>query len=343
VAQQIGKVGKGTDTTNSGAITTLWTGGGNSTAGSTILAILVGNQNNAGLSPTTPTGFTLRASNVSASGEVYVYERVNAPATANVSISFTTTSGTTNFDIIELQGTGFFDSISSFSTGSTGTTLTTGSLTTVAANTIILGLFASRGNVTLSTPGAGFTQTQACNGPNTDGISRCVSYETYEVVTSTQSSITTTCAASANNFWTAALIAYAQAVPAVTPAARKRKRPFKRMVRRASERSMIAGIGALINLFPFARRRRRIRLLRRLRRRPRGFYGDITPIAPAGRCFTITVSERLGATLALSEEMAAAATEIERLSASGTASERLSAAGLVQARLGCSVTIVCCR
>src|SRR5262249_36023683 len=99
---------------------------------------------------------------------------------------------------------------------------------------------------------------------------------------------------------------------------------------------------AVASFFPYGRRRRRIQRFRALYRRRREFSGDITPVAPRGQCFTITVSEELGASLDVFEKLAGQGSEVERLSGSGMAGERLSGTGLVQARLGCTVTIVCC-
>jgi len=71
-------------------------------------------------------------------------------------------------------------------------------------------------------------------------------------------------------------------------------------------------------------------------------HGDITPIAPDGQCFAITVSEQLGATILIEEYLAATAVELERRSATILATERLSARTVISERLICTITIVCC-
>jgi hypothetical protein len=340
----LGKVGKGAGI-DTNTVTANWTGGGNSTSGSTLLAILSSSQIST-LTPTTPSGWTLRASNSAASfGSIYVYEIVNASAISGLTINYSTGAGSpVALDIIEFQGAGSLDSSTSIATG-TGTTATTNAITTVIANTVMVALFMGRTITgtprTLNTPGSGFVQCQTDN-EQTDGATSSTNFATYDVVSSTQSNKSTTCALTTTGTWQCVLLAYAQAVPAFTPAPRKRKRLFKRIARRAGRRQFSVTIAALVNLFSFGRRRRRLKVLRALRRRRRGFFGDVTPIAPKGQCFTITLSEELGATLAVSEELAAAAMEFERLSASGAAFERLFATGLVQTRLGCTVTIVCC-
>jgi hypothetical protein len=124
---------------------------------------------------------------------------------------------------------------------------------------------------------------------------------------------------------------------------RRKHRLIKRFARQAKHRGLCGPSAALIALFPFLRKRRKLyRDKRNLRHHERWFCGDITPIAPSSQCFTITVSAELAATLAVWERLAARTLEVERLAVSSTALERLSATGLVQARLGCTVTIVCC-
>jgi hypothetical protein len=341
----IGKVGKGS-ANDTNTVTANWTGGGTNTAGSTLLALLSSSLQST-ISPTTPTGWTLRASNSGTNGgSIYVYELVNASAIFGLTVNYTSGgSSPVVLDIMEFTGAASLDSSTSIANGTGTTTLTTNAITTVAANTVLVALFEARAATAtprnLSTPSSGFTQVQSDNEDN-DGTTSITNYAIYKIVSSVQSNVSATCNSNATTSFQCILLAYVQAVPAVTPAPRKRKRLFRRIARRAGKGRLGVAALALAIVFPFGRRRRRIRRLRALGRRRRGFYGDITPIAPRGQCFTITVSEELGATLAVFEELAGQAGEVERLSASGSTAERLSATGLVRARLGSTVTIVCC-
>jgi hypothetical protein len=340
----IAKVGKGS-ATDTNTVTASWTGGGNSTTGSTLLALLTAPSQTT-ISPTTPANWTLRASRSGTEGSIYVYEYPNASSISGLTINYSAGSGfPVALDIVEFTGAGTLDSSTSISPGNSATP-TTNSVTTVNANTVMVAFFTARTTTgtpkTLSTLATGWTQAQTDNEV-TDGSSSTTNFVSYKVVSVTQSNVSTTCSQSPSGTWQCVLLAYAQAVPAVVPAPRKRKRLFRRIARRAGKGRLGAAALALASLFPFGRRRRRIRLLRALARRRKGFYGDITPIAPRGQCFTITVSEELGATLAVSEELAAQATLVECLSGSGTAMEGMGASsGLVQGRLGCTVRIVCC-
>jgi hypothetical protein len=156
----------------------------------------------------------------------------------------------------------------------------------------------------------------------------------------------------------------------------KKKRLWRRVIRHSKRRQAAGGgMASLIPLFPFARRRLR-RLLpkrkrkpgltkgtaafinlfqfwkRRKRKAPRRpwqhhytpFYGDITPIAPQGQCWTITVSEQLGARMIVQEQLLATELNIGRL---GTmlisTSDKLSSTPWIEERLTATISIICCR
>jgi hypothetical protein len=210
---------------------------------------------------------------------------------------------------------------------------------------VLVALFEARHGstpVTLSTPGAGFVQCQANDQAGGDTVCT-TNYITYQVVSSVQTNVSTNCASSpAASRTQSILLAYAQAVSSLTLSAKKRKRPWRRSPRRPGRRSLPATIQTLTALFPFPARRRHKQRPKAFGHHKRWFWGDITPIAPEGQCFTITVSEQLGATILIEEYLAATAVELERRSATILATERLSASAVISERLACTITIVCC-
>src|SRR6516165_2631905 len=100
----IGKVGKGS-ANDTNTVTANWTGGGTNTAGSTLLALLSSSLQST-ISPTTPTGWTLRASNSGTNGgSIYVYELVNASAIFGLTVNYTSGgSSPVVLDIMEFTG-----------------------------------------------------------------------------------------------------------------------------------------------------------------------------------------------------------------------------------------------
>ncbi len=202
-------------------------------------------------------------------------------------------------------------------------------------STVLVALFEARHGstpVTLSTPGTGFTQCQANDQAPGDTVCT-TNYITYQVVSSVQTNVSTSCASSpAASRTQSVLLAYAQAVSSLTMPAKKRKRPWRRSPRRAGRRSLPA-----TTLFLFRARRQHKQRPKAFRHHKRWFWGDITPIAAEGHCFTITVSEQLGATILIEEYLAATAVEFERRSATILATERLSARAVISERLTCTI------
>src|SRR5947209_5892371 len=136
----LGKVGKAiANDTNS--ITANWSGGGFNTAGSTLLALLSSSQQTT-ITPSTPAGWTLRASSSGTNGgSIYVYELVNAGAISSLTINYSAGSGSpVALDIMEFQGAGGLDSSSSIANNTGTTTLTTNGITTNSPNTVMVAL-----------------------------------------------------------------------------------------------------------------------------------------------------------------------------------------------------------
>jgi len=211
MAITLGKVGKVAGASAS-SMTVSWTGGGSNTAGSTLLLVYTSTNSTAD-TVTTPTNWTLRASGNSSGGNLFVYEWVNANAISSQVLTTPAQADASTLDIIEFTGAGSLDSSTSIASSS-GTTATTNGITTVAANTVLVGIFCARSATvtarTLSTPGTGFTQAQVNNQSSGNSTSQ-TSYITYDVVSATQSNKTTTCAINVSANYNALMLAYAQA------------------------------------------------------------------------------------------------------------------------------------
>jgi hypothetical protein len=190
----LGKVGKG-QSSGASSITANWTGGGSSSSGSLLIALLAA-QDQSSISPTTPSGWTLRASNVDTHGNIFVYDKLAAGSISGLTISLGVSSDAACLDILEFTGVSAADQLSSVATGNS-TTETTNTITTTNANDVLIGLFMARkgsvATLTLSTPAAGYTQTQTDN-ETVGGSTVCTTYSTYKIVSSTQTSVSTTCA-----------------------------------------------------------------------------------------------------------------------------------------------------
>jgi hypothetical protein len=345
----LGKVGKGTSS-GLNSITANWTGGGSSSNGSLLIALYTSSsQGNTDL-PTTPSGWTLRASNVIANGTIYVYDRLNAPGITGLTITLTGSPDAAALDIVEFTGVSAADLLSSVATGA-GATETTNSVTTTNSADILIGLFTARSSSTtprtLSTPGAGYAQTQTNN--QSVGSATCqTNYTTYQVVSGIQTAVTTTCAVNTSAAWQCFLYSY-QATPTTDPSLtrKQRKRRLWRRIPRHSKRRRqpFAAFFRALGTFPFWKRRRRRTPAGQARRHPVPFHGDITPIAPSGQagCFTITVSEALAATLVVSGSLAALGLDIERLATMMVATtDGLSATSLIEEQMTGTIHIICC-
>lgn len=192
-APMLGKVGKGTSP-GSSSITTTWTGGGQSTQGSSILGFLYSSTQN-GAIPTPPANFALVNSEADTNGTSAVYKWEGAQAVSGVTINASALGSACNFDIIEVLNANVEDAHAAVA-APLGTTLATNPLTTSNPNDILIALFGARSiTVTpkqLSTPATGFTQCQSDN-ENSDGVTAATTYETYELASSTVSGFTTTC------------------------------------------------------------------------------------------------------------------------------------------------------